>query len=174
MTAHSVWLLPESQAAEQFSSEIARIAAVSEGTVFQPHVTLLGDLTGPVAQTENLCRSTVGDMPPIRATVTGVATLPNFFMSLFLDLELDPDLNEVRAQIAHAAALEPATVFRPHLSLAYGLDQEAAQSQKSILTDRWPNGTDFLINRVAIVNSAKHVPISDWKILSSFALARGG
>ena len=169
---HSVWLCPEADIAARLSTEIAKFANRSGTDVFEPHVTMLGDLTCAPQATVEACSHRLGTMDRIRAEVAGLTQTNAFYMSLFLDLHLTPDLAEHRMQIQREVGLVADSSFRPHLSLAYGLAPDAlTHSDKRALQERF-SGLQFDVTYVAIVASARGVPISDWHVLQRLPLSQ--
>jgi 2'-5' RNA ligase len=169
---HSVWLCPEAEIAACLSTEIAKFADLSGTDVFEPHVTLLGDLTCAPQTTIDACSARLGGIEAARAEIAGLTQTNAFYMSLFLDVHLVPNLSEHRLQILRDVGLIANSGFRPHLSLAYGLSPQAlTQSDKRALQERF-SGLEFDLTHVTIVASARDVPISDWHVLQKLPLSQ--
>lgn len=167
---HSVWLCPEREAAGRLREEIAKFAERSGTEVFEPHVTLLGDLTCAPQTTIDACRDRFGQAGQIRAEVTGLTQTNAFYMSLFIDVHLFPEVFQNRLDVLRDVGLVADPSFRPHLSLAYGLAPDAlTQSDKRALQERF-SGLEFDLTHMAIVASAKGVPISEWHVLHELPL----
>lgn len=169
---HSVWFCPETEIAARLSKEIAKFAGRSGSEIFEPHVTLLGDLTGPPQTTVDTCMARFRQMGPIRAEISGLTQTNAFYMSLFLDVHLVPDVFKHRIGIQRDVGLVPDRSFRPHLSLAYGLaPEDVTQSDKRALQECF-SGLEFDLTHMAIVASARGVPISEWHVLQKLPLSQ--
>ncbi|MFK7745233.1 MAG: 2'-5' RNA ligase family protein [Roseobacter sp.] len=165
---HSIWLCTQGPLYDQMAADIGRLASAINTDTFAPHVTLLGDLTGSPADTFAACRRVFGAATSIKARVTGIAQTEDFFMSLFLDLDDGGSLRVAREQIAKDLSVKIPEQFRPHISLAYGhtaLDPQGVCQ----LNDRY-TGQEITLQSVAVVASAKEIPIAQWHILSSMIL----
>lgn len=169
---HSVWLCPEPATATRLREEILTFSKRSGTGVFEPHVTLLGDLACAPQTTMDACRAHFGQMHAISAEVTGLTQTNAFFMSLFLDVHVDRKIFDTRSALGADLGLVADTPFRPHISLAYGLDPAAlAKSEKRTLQERY-SGLEFHLTSLAIVRSGRDLQISEWRTLAELRLAQ--
>ena len=165
---HSIWLCPDALAATALSTRIGDLCALSGTPHFAPHVTLLGDIDCAPAQTLRAVRA-LGATGALRARVRDVGQTDQFFMALFLDLDLVPDPAPLRVDIARSLKVD-APPFRPHLSLAYG---HAAALGAVDLRDRLKAaylGTEIILSDIAIVASSSALPIGAWHVLDRVPL----
>ncbi|MFK7761717.1 MAG: 2'-5' RNA ligase family protein [Roseobacter sp.] len=162
---HSVWLCPGSQSMSQFRSIIEEFRTLSGTAAFAPHITLLGDLSGCPKQTERNCRDVLGHLGPLHARVREVSRSDAFFMSLLLDLELTPEIDACRDVLAKSLMLPAQELFRPHLSLAYGLSQKQSESDDIVVRADAFVELVFPLTHLAIVVAAQNTPICDWRHL---------
>lgn len=163
---HSIWLRPAEDVAEEMRDDIGRVCKLSGGPLFEPHVTLLGDLSGPPDKIHFACESVFRQTNAIPVKAIGLASTNQFFMSLFLELDVPAALYAARADIAERLSVQPPP-FRPHISLAYGYDAQAAPA--GVLDDLKTKyvGRAFCLSTIAAVASASTIPIEKWKIVSS-------
>lgn len=169
---HSVWLCPSPDVAAQLRREIDAFATRSGTDPFEPHVTLLGDLACAPQATLDAGTMFFDDIGAIGAEVSGLTRTSAFFISLFLDVQLDPRVFSCRSAMRSQLGLVADPSFRPHLSLAYGLAPDAlTQAEKRVLQEKF-SGVAFHLTTLAIVTSGKDVPISDWRILAELPLPR--
>lgn len=171
---HSIWLCCEADEEDALQADIAKLTKLSGTPAFTPHVTLLGDLNTSPSDTYEVCRQVFGELEPITVRVRAVASTHRYFMSLFLDLDTEERLAKVRAQIARDLSFDAPTVFRPHISLAYGL--KAQQLPDEVLTqlEETYTGQRLTLSRVVCAASSSALPIKHWKTISEhhFAGAR--
>lgn len=169
---HSLWLVPAPRERAVLQGVIQELAARYDRPVFAPHVTLMGDLSAAPAQSVQACRECLVPGGALVARVKAVTRCAPYFMSLFLDLTLAPDVAEPRQSLGAALGLTPPP-FRPHLSLAYGLEegQISADHMHQLVADF--AGTEILLDSVAVVSSAQTIPIASWQVLQDISLSCG-
>ena len=163
---HSIWLHPTEDVAESLRGDIGRVCKLSGGPLFEPHVTLLGDLSGPPEKTQFACESVFRQTNAIRVKAIGLASTNRFFMSLFLELDMPAALYAARADIAERLSVQPPP-FRPHISLAYGYDAQAAPAGILDELNAKNVGRAFCLSAISVVASASTIAIEKWKIMSS-------
>ncbi len=154
----------------RLSSDIVALTALSGSAVFDPHVTLFGDLSASADKIRALCNTYLQGLGAIRTTVSDVAQTDTFFMSLFLDLDIPSSLVAAR-DIVGAALNVPPSRFRAHISLAYGVDKSALDKA---LMDRLRHtyiGQQIAFSYVDVVASARNIPIEDWHVVSRLPLS---
>lgn len=169
---HSVWLCPEDTAYSDFQSIIDDIAQQQGTAPFAPHVTLLGDINGPPRETVAFCRQLFAQQTAAQAKSRGLAVTNRFFMSLFVDLDLPSHVFELRSSLASALGLDAAEGFRPHLSLAYGLEGDEQTQHFARTSPLVSQGKQFFLDSVVIAASSSCLPISNWKTLYKIEIAR--
>lgn len=169
---HSIWLCPTAAFARRTRSEIRRLALLTGTAPFQPHVTLLGDVSGEPVETEAVCTRVLAGAGPFVVTVRGVVMTDNFFMSLFLDLETPATLERARYEIARALGIAQNPPFRPHLSLGYGFDGTEAPAGTVDGVREAYMGCVFELQTCVVAASSSMIPIEDWKELSRICLLR--
>ena len=168
----SIWLCPDTTANQHFQRTIDDIAEQERALPFAPHVTLLGDILAAPRDIETLCRLTFVEQGAVEARVAGLATTNQFFMSLFVDLDVPPDVHDVRHNLADRLGIDAVQDFRPHLSLAYGLAADA-QARQNGRTKAAIKGWDKLfLDTVVIASSSSRLPINLWKTLIKIKLTK--
>jgi hypothetical protein len=132
--SHYLWFKPSSTAYEILAHTIRELAHQLGGPVFEPHVSLTGNLEG----TEELLVQQTNELAHQLEPFTMVLTEPSYrdehFQCIFM-------LVEQTAAIMNAYALareyfhKPNQAFVPHLSLAYG---SYPDSQKRLIIGKLP------------------------------------
>ena len=167
---HSVWLVPDTASSALFTEEIASLAAAAGGTPFMPHITMAGDLTGPPGATQELCRAISGSLAPFEATVSAVVAGPQFFMSLFLDLTVPAHVTNARQQLCARLGLSAAPAWRPHISLAYGVEPGPDKEAIRVRLEQAHRGRSIPIRDVVVARSSATQAIDRWRVISRFRL----
>lgn len=161
-TPHSVWLCPTHQSAQRLSNAISDYSTRTGEAAFAPHATLLGDLGGPSAKTAQACRVVAADLAPISARVTALSTTQSFFMALFLDIALPQKMTQARARLPEILGVPNSGTFRPHVSLGYGPEAAKISAQDAEALEKLFVGEIIIFDRIAVVASAKSIPIDEW------------
>jgi 2'-5' RNA ligase len=169
---HYLWLVPEPRAEARFAAVIDSLARRYAGPRFDPHVTLLGTMEAdPDELTERMHRlATVGASFSQHALEVGY--LDDYYRSLFVGLELGPQLGAVReaAQDMFAPWFE-GRPYGPHLSLFYGpLARADKQRLCSELRDGLP--MTFRVDRLRLVAGGDSPEA--WREIATLPLGNAG
>ncbi len=125
---YSLWLVPEGAVYESLSRLISRLAGRHSAFVFEPHVTLLGQLPGTEEEILSKTAQSAAALRPHEIKLTTVDYLDEFFRCLFIRAEESDwilDANKKAREIFGRTNDPP---FMPHLSLMYrNLSPEAKQ-----------------------------------------------
>ena len=169
---HSIWLCADATADKHLQNTIDEIAEQEGTPSFTPHVTLLGDIVAVPRGTETLCRLAFAQQMAVETRIEGLAMTRQFFMSLFVDLDVPAYVHDLRRELAEGLGLDVAQDFRPHLSLAYGLVRDAQARQFARTKPTVSLGQKLILDTVVIASSSSRLPINRWKPLSKIKLAR--
>ena len=167
---HSIWLCPSDETSEKLHPVIAQIAQAQNASTFDPHLTFLGDLNGPIATTFQACQSGFSRFASIRGYVGQLDRSEAFFMALYLNITLPDALTSLRQSMGKTLTGAPPKSFTPHVSLAYGalpkhFDDTTHQKLASTLSEG-----SITFDQVAIVRSAQSIPINQWTIAAKIDL----
>jgi len=116
----SLWLQPTDQAYDRLAGIIAQLGAQYRAPVFEPHVTLLGGLTGSA---DALITRSAQLAKLLKSNVIKLATLDyldEYFCCLFANAEKTNWLIDANTKTRKLFHREDAPEFMPHLSLLYG------------------------------------------------------
>jgi len=158
--SYHLWVKPSGEAYTRLAVLIQDLAKEIKGPVFEPHVTLLGNVTGEeqalIGQTKKLATA----LEPFQITLGAPDYRETYFQCLFLHaVEMDALLH------AHTLAREvfthePLASYMPHLSLVYGA-YPVELKRKAIdgLPEDLPGS--FGINAVSLIRTESDDP-KDW------------
>lgn len=113
------WLLPAEPARSHLSALIEHFAARFDSAVFEPHLTVHGDLTLSLEEAERHLAALAQGTPVLSLPVIGVDGTPSYFKSFFLALGGHPALSQLTASIRANFAPDSRYCLQPHLSLLY-------------------------------------------------------
>ncbi|MCL6282557.1 hypothetical protein M3P21_03360 [Ruegeria sp. 2012CJ41-6] len=165
---YSLWLTFPQPLEEQLGEHVATLARLTTGPVFQPHVTLVGDLPQDRAR-EIFTSERIGPIAPRLQGRFGQLSHGNtYFQSLFLEVALPVQVAHARHQLLEELDLDPA--YPPHASLAYGsLAGEVPFPHLDRITATFCN-QPAPIAFLALVASSETRPVESWKIIERLPL----
>jgi putative hydrolase of the HAD superfamily len=161
MAVHYLWLVPEERCERQFAALISSLSRCFSGPTFDPHVTLLGSMDADGDALADRMRGLAGRLPPLSLHPLAVSCLNDYYRSLFVDLELGPQLGVAREEARRAFEVPFAgRPYTPHLSLYYG---ELAAPLKQQLCEELREGIPpaFTADRLRLVAGGARP--GDWR-----------
>jgi 2'-5' RNA ligase len=116
-TAIAYWLIPAEPARSFFERTIIDLARRYDMRVFEPHMTIhVGSDRG---EADKVIAKAVGGYRAVQAKVLKVCQSGEFIKTLFVQFELDRELQELNELIRDAAQDSSDYKLKPHLSLLY-------------------------------------------------------
>lgn len=162
---HTIWLRVQPGLETDLSKIVEELTRPTDSPSFVPHITLLGDIHGPPAQTVEVCRDALKATDCIAGRIKSLARGDAFFMSLFLDVTLPETVYSLREYVTHELGVHASQPYRPHISLAYGQDGKNVSPKQAATIEKKLVGKPFTIATLSVVASAKSVPIEEWRSL---------
>lgn len=160
---HSIWLIPEPSAGKSLSASLKSLSRELGSPLFEPHMTLLGDIGGDPEATLKACSGLTRGLAPPSGRVSGADGEESLFTSLFLTVEVPRAIVELRDAVAAALGQDPPASFRPHISLAYATIPEARRRKlASALADQYRN-MRFRFSRISIMSASQTTPVAQWR-----------
>lgn len=162
----TLWLMPDKETYLKISQLIEDLSTVQETPRFEPHVTLLSGITDFDKRAIEKTKFLAANNEPMKATLTGIEYLEQFYRCLFLSTADNEDILNVRSiaeEIFEHSAVSP---FIPHISFLYGSmpvfkeDIMSTQIVKSI--------GDLNLNKLRLVKT--DLTPEYWEILCEFEL----
>lgn len=117
---YSLWLMPSGQLVAQLQALISQLSNEYSTPLFEPHVTLIGELAisekEAVAKTQRLAEM----LRPFTISLREVACQNEFFRCVFIKAEKQPDLLNANSKAHEVFEQRNDKNYMPHLSLVYG------------------------------------------------------
>ena len=113
----SIWLIPEKNAAKKITPIISKLSAVHGSPLFEPHITLIKGI--PI--TKNIIKNFkifFNDTYSFDIRSKGINTDIHYFKCIFLEIEKNKDLSELRNKSENFFKVIERT-YKPHISLLY-------------------------------------------------------
>ena len=168
MEKYSLWLSPAPELAQQIKKDITRIAAITGGPVFDPHVTLAGDVSLDRDQMTTLADGFVDLVPFTSSKIVGAGFGNTYFQSFFLEIEFPGLLYNLRQSILRQLNIDVA--YPPHISLAYGAGENVISEREIRSIELTYRNTEVEFASVDIVASSEDTPVEDWAYINRVPL----
>jgi hypothetical protein len=161
---HSLWLLPSEDQLAALRAQVQALARRHEGHVFEPHVTLQGDVPLALDRARALVDRLAAATPPLHWPVRAVEGTEHYFRSLYLRLEAGEVFERLCRTCAQASGTDDGLPPYAHLSLAYGPTRGDAGALQASLT-RELGASPLVLDRIALARAGKAVPIAQWSLV---------
>ena len=167
-SGYSIWIMPDTREGERYADIIRLLSSTYSTPLFEPHVTLLGGLSG---SEDFLIKGTSEIASPIHSFTMRfdkIGYLEEYFRSLFVLLKIDAELEDIWKTASAKFHLRPDR-YMPHMSLIYGFvpEEEKQEIIKKIKANDIGNG--FLAKKLALYSTEGHV--ERWREIRSFDLS---
>lgn len=166
---HSIWLKLDHDADTLFRTLIKRTAKELDTPEFQPHLTLLSEITSPIDTIQNICSSLIDLNGPIELTGNSINETSRSFMSLFLNVEVPNEVILLRNRICRYLNSSNKDHFVPHISLAYFAESSSEKEAQAGRLGDDLRGIKFNVASIEIVRSADTIPVDEWKVISAYS-----
>jgi hypothetical protein len=166
-SVHSVWLMPVIEDLAMLTGIVDGLAEQFGSPRFQPHLTLVEDMERPAEELASLVAKVAAGVPVFSAPVLEIGMSDLYFRSFYARFEARDHLLDLKKRAIAASAIED---FMPHISLAYGLADNAEKAEACGRIAQFLRGRPIHFSSVAVVSSGKEIPISDWKIVEKVRL----
>jgi hypothetical protein len=167
----SLWLLARDETQRRLALVVRELAPQHEGHVFEPHLTIQGDLALAEADATALLHALASTTAVQHWPVRAVESTAHYFRSLYLRLDAGPAFDAMRRRCAERSGSDEGLSPYAHLSLAYGPTRGDAQALRERL-GREHVGQSIEFDRLVLARSGQAVAIADWRVLASEPLQR--
>ncbi len=165
MDALSLWLIPEQEIYKKFQLLIKQLAAEYNSILFEPHVTLFGDVD--VKDPDSACRLIASKIKPYTIKLDAVDYTERKYRALFIRVKKTPEVLNAY-EITRKIVGSDETDYMPHLSIYYG--SLPVEAKESIIKKIGKTFTDeFIVNAIYCMNTPLNRE-SDWKIVQKYPL----
>jgi len=164
---HSIWLLPEPTVSARISASIAQLSRLFGSALFQPHLTLLGQIPGDRESLLFGFRKLEEEFTPFSIKPESIGTLDTFYRALFYKIARSPHL-EARYVLAKTRFVHASEApFFPHISLLYSSASESKKRQ-AISTLQIETPAEIPITHIVLMQTRGEV--SDWELIERIKL----
>lgn len=158
---YHLWLNPSRHASDQFADVIQQLALELKAPIFEPHITLLGNLKG--SEAEHVARSTelARCLSPFPIALSGPTFGEDYFQCVFLVVEMTAPLLHAYALARQIFHQEESGRYRPHISLLYG---RYSENEKRDIIARLPATLclSFEVSHLSLIRDGSENP-KEWQ-----------
>lgn len=129
MKMYTLWLEPTGKTHELLATTIAHLSQEHGGPLFDPHVTLLGDMAGQEGKLLHKTEKLAHALSPFDLTLTIPAFQDQYFRCVFMRVEETVPLLDAHTLARKVFHKEDAPPYMPHLSLLYGTYPKSLKEQ---------------------------------------------
>lgn len=167
---YALWLKPSGPAYDSIARVIRELAQQLDAPVFEPHVTLLGNLRGTEQEHRRRCQTLASGLQPLEIVLTEPSYRDEYFQCVFMLVQQTPALMSANARAAQTFG-QAQDVYLPHVSLLYGRWSEA---RKREIISRLPRDlrTSFETRSVHLIKACSPDPQS-WQEIMAFPIHAG-
>ena len=166
----SLWLLARDDQQQRLARLVRELAPQHDGHVFEPHLTIQGDLVLDEPDARALLQELARSTPVQHWTVRAVEGTEHYFRSLYLRLDAGPAFDAMRRRSAERSGTNEGLSPYAHVSLAYGPTRGDASALRERL-GREQAGQTIAFDRLVLARSGQAVAIADWCVLASEPLS---
>lgn len=163
---YTLWLIPTGETNEKFVNLVRELAAENQAPIFQPHVTLLGDIIISEQEAIEKTKQLVSGQKPFTLNLGEIGYEDFHFRTLFVRAEKTDPLLALHEKAKKIFQKQDIPSYMPHLSILYGIYPVGLKEQiiKGIGKDQ---SSRFEVKSVHLVKGGE---VSDWKIIGEYAL----
>lgn len=157
---YTLWLMPTSQANEKFVSLVKKLAAENQAPIFQPHVTLLGDIIISEQEAIEKTKQLVSGQTPFTLNLAEIGYEDFHFRTLFVRAEKTEPLLDLHNRAKEIFQKQDIPPYMPHLSILYGI--YPTKIKEKIIAEIGRNQSSrFEVKSIHLVKGGE---VADWKI----------
>jgi len=166
---YSLWLMPRGDVYNTLSKIISRLSEKYSAPYFEPHVTLLGRLTGNEEEIISKASQLADCTRTYEIKLNKLDFLDEYFKCLFIKAEATEPLLSANLRARKIFAQQYYSEYMPHLSLMYG--RFSPEVKKEIITEignEFHFGLD--VKSIHLYSTGNNV--EEWRKVKEFALKR--
>jgi 2'-5' RNA ligase len=168
MTSYAIWLMPTGEAYTRLSGLIGDLSSQYGGPIFEPHITLLGGLSGSPELMGEKTVQLANSFPRFSVHLTTPGYQDFYFRCLYMQVELSSELKHLYREAQRIFDHSESQPFMPHVSLLYGT---FPSHEKATMASGLPQDvpTTFEITALHVLRAASKDPQS-WNVIQTSEL----
>lgn len=166
--SYYIWLMPVGEIYARLAAIITELSSQYAAVPFEPHVTLLGNLSGSEEEMMRHTSQLARQLTPYDIHLTTAAYEDEYFRCLFLNVQETPVVMEAHAQGNTIFNRAADASYKPHLSLLYG-NYPASLKTQIIATLPSFHGAQFRVTSLHVIRVEGTDP-KDWHKIRAYPL----
>lgn len=158
---YSIFIIPPEPIFSQLKNKIDELAKQFNGPVFEPHMTLVGNIEMDLAELEQKVKELAGNTSKFEVKTSEVSFSTTYFQNVFVKVKPSARLMQLNLNAKKLLGMEN-NLFMPHISLLYGT-QDMERREKAAFQIELPE-LSFEARELAIVpaseDMSKWIPVS--------------
>ncbi len=159
---YSIWLIPKGQVQSNLNSIIQQISSHFSSSIFDPHLTLLGQIEDDHENILSAFQKLGRSCSPLTLQIESIAYEDVYFRSLYFKIGQSPQLLALNREARAIFKRKSEALFSPHISLLYSF---ALESEKQAVLDqlRIPHSLNIPIASMELMRTEGEV--QDWELI---------
>lgn len=116
---YSIWVVPPEPVYSQIKDCIIELAQRFDSPIFEPHMTLLGNIDKDISEIEEKVKDLASSIDKLELSLGSVSFSTTYFQSVFVRVNSTAKLMQLNIETKKLFGMEN-NVFMPHMSLLYG------------------------------------------------------
>lgn len=166
LNLYSLWIIPSPDTKKRLKKIIINLSKKYDGPVFEPHMTLLGNINSEESECVKNTKVLASQIKPFTVSFGDISFSTTYFQSVFLRIKSSAELMEVNLRAKKLFNLNN-NVFMPHISLLYG-DHNMSIRENISSRIHLPSNLSFKVNQIVVVLSTQNP--SEWKHLAEIGI----
>lgn len=163
-TAYSIWILPQDDMYLGLSTLIVNAAHIGDGVIFEPHLTIIGDIEGDRRDLTMKTKALSSTLQPIRIELQELVVIEECAL---ISVSLTSEIKSARQQAVEIFDQKKEEVYRPHISLFYGSVSESLSRFLAIQFTALPKTS--VAQYLYLTETPVRSQPNEWRILNKFA-----
>lgn len=166
---YALWIIPKGKAYGELKKLIDVLSHIYSTPSFEPHITVLGRLTGSELELFSKGTQLGSTIRPFHASLRKIEHLDEYFRCLFIRLERSEKLIDLHNKAKIIFDIRGREYYMPHISLMYGnLDPSL---KEKIISERGNSFPDTLdIKHIQLVSASVETDPAEWRVIKEFPL----
>lgn len=164
---YTLWLVPQGEVYNKFSTLIKKLASEYGGPVFVPHVTLLGDIELSEDEMVKRMKQLIMDQQPFQVNLDQISYEDFYFRALIVKAEKNASLQTLHEKTKQIFDMHNIPSYMAHLSLLYG-DYPNQIKEKIIAEIGKEQPAQFEVTSVFLTKGGE---VKDWKVIREFSFS---
>ncbi len=166
---YSLWLLPTGEVYEKLATLIKKLAEENNTPIFDPHVTLLGEIIQSKGDIVRKIEELISDQKQFPLTLSRIDYQDFYFRALFVKAEINESLLSLHNQAKMIFGMQNIPPYMPHLSLLYGNLSTATKEKITEMIGK-DQTTQFTADRIYLFKTGGEV--STWYKIKEFRFSK--